>query len=130
MRVPPPQLARAMARQVRATLAELPEAPSAVRNEMLSIASTLRHLSAELEFGAEHARVCTEAAGVLQAELKGFGLDLPTDVPAILRAIESPDIASDKADAVFSALVDYLRTCNRSELDMYRRGMQASRKAP
>ena len=123
-------LTRAMARQVRATLAELPDAPSAVRNEMLSLASILRYLSAELEFGAEHAHACAAAAERLQARLRGVGLDLPADVPEILKAIESPAITSDTADAIFGWLVEFLQVCNQSELGMYRRGLQAPRKTP
>jgi hypothetical protein len=118
---------RAMARQVRASLAELGDAPSAVRSEMLSIASTLRYLSAELEFEADHANACASAADRLQAQLRGVGLHLPADVPQVLKAIKSPDIATDHAEVIFGWLVEFLHACNQSELGMYRHGLQAHR---
>ena len=129
MRVPPPRLARAMARQIRASLTELPDAPSAVRNEMLSIASTLRYLSAELEFGADHAKTCSAASNRLQAQLRSVGLDLPTDVPEILKAIDSPAVASDLTEVIFGWLVEFLHACNQGELGMYRSGLLAPRNA-
>lgn len=125
MRVPPPKLARAMARQVRATLAELPDAPSAVRNEMLSIASNLRYLSAELEFGADYKQTCAAAADRLQAQLRSVGLDLPADVPEALKAIASPAVPADRAEVIFGWLVEFLHACNQAELGMYRRGLLA-----
>ena len=129
MRVPPPKLARAMGRQVRAALAELPDAPSGVRNEMLSIASSLRYLSAELEFGAEHAKTCAVAADSLKAQLRSVGLELPTDVPQILKVIESPAVAGDRAEVIFGWLVEFLHACNQAELGMYRQGLLAPRTA-
>ena len=129
MRVPPPRLARAMARQIRASLTELPDAPSAVRNEMLSIASTLRYLSAELEFGADHAKTCSAASNRLQALLRSVGLDLPTDVAEILKAIEAPAVASDLAEVILGWLVEFLHACNQSELGMYRSGLLPPRNA-
>ena len=115
-----------MARQVRACLADLPDAPSAVRNEMLSIASTLRYLSAELQYGAGYAQACDAAADRLQAQLRGAGLDLPTDVPKILKAIASPAMSDERASAVVAWLVEYLHACNQAELGMYRQGLQAA----
>ena len=125
MRVPPPRLARAMARQVRACLSELPDAPSGVRNEMLSIASCLRFLSAELEHGPDCSAACDAAANRLQTQLRSEGLDLPVDVPAILKEISSPAFEGGKGDLVFGWLVEYLQSCNQAELGMYRQGVQA-----
>ena len=122
MRVSPPCLTRAMARQVRVCLSEVPDAPSTVRNEMLSMASALRFLSAELEHGADYAMACGAAADRLRAQLRGEGLDLPTDVPLILKAIASPAVSTDKATRVFGWLVEFLHTCNQAELGMYRQG--------
>lgn len=113
-----------MARQVRACLSDLPDAPSAVRSEMLSIASTLRYLSAELEYADDCARACAAAADRLHAKLRSEGLDLPTNVAQILGAIASPAVAGDRADVVFGALIEYLHTCNQAELGMYRTGLQ------
>lgn len=124
MRVPPASLTRAMARQIRACLSELPDAPSTVRNEMLSMASALRYLSAEIEHGADYAMVCAVAAGRLQAQLRGEGLDLPTDVALILKAIASPAVTTDRATVVFGWLVEFLHTCNQAELGMYRNGQR------
>lgn len=129
MRVSPPRLTRAMARQVRASLAELPDAPSAVRNEMLSIASTLRYLSAELEFGDDCARTCTTAANRLQAQLRSIGLDLPADVAQVLKAIASPTVGGEQAEVIFGWLVEFLHACNQAELRMYRSGLPAPRTA-
>lgn len=124
MRVSPPRLARAVARQVRACLSELPDAPSTVRNEMLSIASTLRYLSAELEHAADYAKACDAAADRLQTQLRSEGLNLPTDVSGILKAIASPTVASDRGVVIFGWLVEFLHTCNQAELGMYRQGLQ------
>lgn len=128
MRVSQPRLARAMARQVRSCLSELPNAPSMVRNELLSIASTLRYLSAELEYGADCAKACDLAAERLRAQLGEQGLDLGADVPRILEAIASPAFAGARADVIFTRVVEYLHACNQAELEVYRRGLQASGK--
>ncbi len=124
MRVSPPSLTRAMARQIRVCLSELPDAPSTVRNEMLSMGSALRFLSAELEYGLGYDLACGAAADRLQAQLRGEGLDLPTDVPLVLKAIASPAVASDRATVVFGWLVEFLHTCNQAELGMYRQGLR------
>lgn len=124
MRVPPPILANAMASQVRACLSELPQAPSAVRSEMLSIASTLRYLSAELAYGADCAKARDEAAELLQARLRAEGLALPAEVAAILEAMASPAVAPETSALIFGWLVEFLRACNQAELGMYRRGLQ------
>jgi hypothetical protein len=124
MRIPTPKLTQSMARQVRACLSELPDAPTSVRNEMLSIASTLRYLSAELEYGADCDRACAAAAQRLQAQLRSVGLELPADAAQILRSIESPAVPGHKADVAFGALVEYLHTCNQAELGMYRQGLR------
>lgn len=123
MRVPPPKLLRAVVRQVRACLSELPDASTAVRSEMLSIASTLRYLSAELEYGADYARACAAAADRLQAQLRGEGLNLPTDVSSILQAIASPTVGGDRTVVIFGWLVEFLHTCNQAELGMYRQDL-------
>lgn len=125
MRVPTPGLARAMARQVRVCLSDLPDAPSGVRSEMLSIASTLRYLSAELDQGPACVKACDAAAERLRSQLRAQGLDLSADVPRILEAIASPSFDGVRADAIFSRVVEYLHTCNQAELGMYRQGLQA-----
>jgi hypothetical protein len=119
-----------MGRQVRTCLSELPDASSAVRNELLSIASSLRYLSAELEQEPACSDACDAAARRLQAQLRAQGLDLPgeltgVDVTAVLQAIASPDVNEARAGRVFTSLVEYLHACNQAELGMYRRGLQA-----
>ena len=115
-------LSRAVARQVRACLVDLPDASSTVRNEMLSIASTMRYLSSELEYGAQCAQTCEAFADRLRTQLQSVGLNLPSDVPAVLAAIASPTVASETQATVFRWLVQYLYDCNQAELGMYRQG--------
>ena len=58
------------------------------------------------------------------ALMRSVGLDLPTDVPAILKAIASPAAATDQAEVIFGWLVEFLHACNQAELGMYRQGLQ------
>jgi len=123
VRVPPPKLSKAIARRIRACLSELPDAPSAVRTEMASIASTLSFLSAELEYSEQHAKTCAASAAQLEARLGSLGLHLPADTLAILAHISSSSFPADKGDRVRDWLAEYLYACNQSELGMYRQGL-------
>ena len=125
VRVSSSELAKAMARQLRACLSDLPEAPSAVRAEMLSMASTLRYLSAELEHSREYTETCNSAAMLLRDRIQSIGLNLPTDVPSILAAISSPTFPVDTGTQILDWAIEFLHSCNQAELGMYRHGLRA-----
>ena len=130
VRVPQPLLVAAMARQLRSGVSELPDAPAAVRNELLSIASTLRFLASELEHGEACHRASLDAARELDGRLRSIGMadgvDLAgepaVDVPALLARIAQGTVPPADAERVFAWLVDYQHACNQAELEMFRRG--------
>lgn len=124
MRLSSPKLLQAMSRQLKECLSVLTDAPSAVRTELLSMTSTLRYLSVELEHAPEYAETCDSSAKLLKARLQTVGLDTPIDVPSILADISSPSFPADAGNQIFAWLVEYLQSCNQAELGMYRRGLR------